>query len=244
MNRKAQTSSYRSLPDSEQITDLARVARVLDRLAKQHMLLTVEIPGHPEHYTSSIVDVDSPYVLLDELLPTTGHQLLLAERTLQVSGKLDGIDIRFLTTLEHVDDRDGMVTYHTNLPDRLEYRQRRKDYRAHIPMAKTLRVITDSSDGAPVEGVLHDLSHSGAGMIFPDGTPAVEPGLLYECAIELPDNVWLYCAVEFRHSKDIPSRDRQLVGARFTGLSLAQARLVGHCISELEREFIRKRASD
>ena len=241
MTTKVPTKSYKSLPDSQQIADPVRVARLLERLAKGHALLTVEIPGHSGHYTSSIVGVDGPCVLLDELLPSTGHQLLLAARTLLVTGRLDGIDIRFITTLEQVDNQDSMMTYHVNLPGRLEYRQRRLDYRADIPMAQTLRVIIDSSDGTVVEGVLHDLSHGGAGMTFPQGQPVVELGLHHECAIELPDDVWLYCTVELRYSKDIPLRDRQLIGARFIELSRAQARLVGHCITELEREFIRKR---
>ena len=88
------------------------------------------------------------------------------------------------------------------------------------------------------------MSHGGAGIIFPEGPPAAVPGLLYECAIELPGDVWLYCAVELRYSKNIQSGDRQLVGARFNDLSPAQARLVSHCVSELEREFVRKRVAE
>jgi len=244
MIKKARTSPGQSLPDSEQITDPVRVTRLLEKLAKRNTLLTAEIPGHQERYTSCIVDVGGPYVLLDELLPSSGHMLLLAERTLQVTGKLSGIDIRFITTLDRVDDRDNAVTYHMNLPAQLEYRQRRQGYRVHIPMAQTLRVIFDNSDGTVIEGVLHDLSHGGAAMIFPDGKPAVKPGLLQECAIELPGDVWLYCAVELRHSNKLPSRDQQLLGARFIKLSPVQSRLVGNCISKLEREFIRKRTAD
>jgi len=244
MISKARTSPHQSLPDSEQITDSARIVPLLERLGKQHTLLTVDIPGHPEHYTSSIVGVDRAYVLLDELLPSSGHQLLLAERSLQITGKLDGIDIRFISTLERVDNRDDMVTYHVNLPGQIEYRQRRLAYRAHIPMTQALRVIIESSDGTLIEGVLHDLSHGGAGMIFPDGPPAVVPGLLHECAIELPADVWLYCAVELRYTKTIRARQRQLIGARFDGLSPVQARLVGHCVRELEREFVRKRIAE
>lgn len=241
MKTKAQSRSYQPLPDSERITDPARVARLLERLAKQHTQLTVEIPGHQEHYSSVIVDVERPNILLDELLPSSGHQLLLAERTLQVTGKIDGIDIRFITTLERVDDRDKVITYQMDLPEQLEYRQRRMDHRANIPLAESLRVIIDCRDGTVSEGVLHDLSHGGAGMIFPEGPPTVESGLLYECAIELPEDVWLYCAVGLCHSKSIRSRNQQLIGARFIDLSPAQSRLVVHCISELEREIIRKR---
>ena len=244
MITKARTNTYQSLSESEQITDPGRMVRLLERLAKQHTLLTADIPGHHEHYTSSIVGVDRSYVLLDELMPSTGHQLLLAARTLQVTGKLDGIDIWFIATLERVDNGDNMVTYHMNLPGQIEYRQRRLAYRAHIPLAQTLRVIIDSRDGTVVEGVLHDLSRGGAGMIFPDGPPAAVPGLLYECAIELLDDVWLYCAVELRYSQSIHSGDRQLIGARLHEISPAQARLVGRCVSELEREFVRKRVAE
>lgn len=241
MSTKARTGTYQPLPDSEEITDTVRIERLLERWAKQRTLLTVDIPGHQEHYTSGIVSVDRPHILLDEILPASGHQQLLAERTLQVSGKMDGIDVRFITTLDHVDNRDNMVTYHMNLPEQIEYRQRRLAYRAHVPMAQTLRVLIDSKDGTMAEGVLHDLSHGGAGMIFSDGQPAMIPGQLYECAIELPDDVWLYCAVELRYSKNIRTRDRQLIGTRFDGLSPVQARLVGQCVSKLERESVRKR---
>ena len=244
MITKARTSTYQSLPDSEQITDPARVVRLLERLAKQHTLLTVTIPGHQEHYTSSIVGIDRPFVLLDELLPPSGHQVLIAERTLQVNGKLDGIDIQFMATLERVDNSNNVVTYHLNLPGQFDYRQRRLDHRVHIPMAQTLRVITDSSDGTVIEGVLHDLSHGGAGIIFPDGTPEVGSGQLHECAIELPDDVCLYCSLELLHSKHIQPGDRLLVGALFSELSQAQTRIVGQCINRLERELIRKRAAD
>ncbi|NOR23360.1 MAG: hypothetical protein GQ542_03030, partial [Desulforhopalus sp.] len=77
MNTKAQINSYKSLADSEQITNPAKVSRLLERFTRRYTPLTVQIPGHKEHYTSCIVDIDGKDVLLDELLPTTGHQLLI-----------------------------------------------------------------------------------------------------------------------------------------------------------------------
>ena len=232
------------MPDGERITDPARIAGLLERLAKRRTLLTVEIPGRPERYTSCIVHVERPYVLLDELLPAGGHRLLLAGRTLRATGKLDGIEIRFIATLERVDERDDVITYHMNLPGQLDYRQRRVDYRAHVPLAQTLRVIIDCGTATAIEGELHDLSRGGAGIAVPLGTPAMEPGQLYECAVELPDGVWLYCGVELRYVKKIPPRERRLYGARFTDLSPVQSRLLGRCITGLERELIRKRPAE
>ena len=229
--------------DSELITDPARVVPLLERLAKRRTPLTVQISGHGEPFGSCIVDVDRQHVLLDELLPANGHKLLLAERKLQVTAKLDGIDIRFAGTLERADLQDKMVTYYVALPGQLEYRQRRLDFRVHIPMTKKLRVILDSADGTGIEGFLYDLSRGGAGMLFPEGEPVVKPGLVQECAIELSEDEWLYCAVELRYSKNVGTRHRQLIGARFLGLSPAQRQLVGVHINELQRELIRKRAA-
>jgi len=72
----------------------------------------------------------------------------------------------------------------------------------------------------------------------------VRPGLTHECAIELLGGEWLYCEVELRYSKNIRSRKRQLIGARFLGLTHDQSRLIGGCINELEREYMRKRIVD
>ncbi len=244
MNTKVRTNSYATLPDSELIEDPARLVPLLDRLAKKHTPLTVKIPGHDEYYTSYIVEVSKHQLLLDELLPSAGQHLLSQQRALQATAKLDGIDIRFISSLVRADDQKNILTNYLKLPEQLEYRQRRLSYRVPIPMSRQLRVIIENDDATVFEGVLHDLSHGGAGMVFPDSEPVVKPGLLHSCAVELIDDEWLYCAVELRYSKTIPSRKRQLIGARFYDLSHAQARLVSHCINELEREFIRRRAPD
>ena len=242
MKTKVRTSSYSTLPDSELIRDPARVVPLLERLAQRHAPLTVKIPGRDEHYTSYIVEVDRQSLLLDELLPASGQSFLQQQRVLQATAKLDGIDIRFTTPLERVEHQKNVLTYYMDLPEQIEYRQRRLSYRVPIPLSRELHVIIENDEGAVFEGVLHDLSHGGAGMVFPDSEPVVKPGLLHECAVELIDDEWLYAAVELRYSKNIPSRKRQLIGARFQDLSHEQSHMVGRCINALEREYIRKRS--
>lgn len=215
---------------------------MLERLARQHNMLTVVVPGQSQRYTSSIVAIEDAHVLLDQLMPADGHKLLLEAGTLQVTGKLDGIDFRFIATLEDVEAANNMVTYRVNLPARLEYRQRRMDYRAHIPIAQKLSVLIDDGNAGAIEGELYDLSLGGVGMILPGETSALMPHEWYECAIELPDESWLFCQIKFCHARMIPAHDRHLIGARFAELSPVQAQQVGRCIGMLERELIRKRA--
>jgi c-di-GMP-binding flagellar brake protein YcgR len=243
MFTKTPTSPYVPLADSEQVTAPTKISRLLERFTKRYTPLTVQIPGHREHYTSCIVDIDGKYVLLDELLPSTGHQLLVTERALQVTGKLDGIDIQFFTTLKRIGDKDNILTYYIYLPKLLEYRQRRMDYRVRIPMTMKLPVIFENRSGKIMRGELHDLSFGGAGMIFLADKTMMKTERQHECAIELPDGKWIYCTAELRYSKDISSRKTQFIGVQFIGLLPVQSRLIGRCISELEREAIRKRSA-
>ncbi len=242
MNNKIKISSYLPLPDSEQITAPKKISKLLERFTKHYTPLTVQINNHPQHYTSSIVAVEEKRILLDELLPETGHQLLMDERIILVKGKLEGVDIQFFTTLQGTANINNLLTYYMTLPKLLEYRQRRMTFRAHVPVSMKLPVFIDNNKGETINGQLHNLSYGGAGIISLPDNSIMEKGSLHECAIELPDGNWIYCTVELRYSKEVNSRKTQFIGAQFVDISATQSRLIGRCISELEREFIRKHA--
>jgi c-di-GMP-binding flagellar brake protein YcgR len=235
------SSPYKSLPDSEQITEPAKILELLKRFTKRYTPLTVQIPNNKEHYTSCILDIDGKYILLDELLPSTGNELLVTERALLVTGKIDGIVIQFFTTLKRVDDKDKILTFYMKLPGLLEYQQRRQTYRARIPITRELPVIIENNNGILLKGNLRNLSHGGAGMILLADKTIMENDRLYECTIELSDGMQIYCTAELRFSKNIVSRNKQYIGVQFVELLPMQSRLIGRCISELERELIMKR---
>jgi c-di-GMP-binding flagellar brake protein YcgR len=228
--------------ESEQVIDSGRIARLLAQMSKHYSPLTIYIPGYKENYTSCIVKVDKRYVLLDELMPAGGHEKLMDKRKVHATGKLDGVDIKFSTTLVRADEQKNMLTYYLKLPKTLHYQQRRQAYRVRIPLSKQLHVLIDNKDGTMTAGELHDLSHGGAGKIIPEGQNKIKIGKQYECVIELPCGEWLYCTVEMRYTKKTKSNKKQLIGAMFMDLSTIQKRLISRCISELELEAIRKRA--
>ena len=68
------------------------------------------------------------------------------------------------------------------------------------------------------------------------------PGHLYECAIEIPGEEYLFCCVELRYTREIRTGKQKLTGVLFLNLTPVQARLIGRFISEMEREQIKKRA--
>lgn len=241
MASKEKSSTYKPLTDSEVISNPAKISRLLERFTKGYNPLAVQIKGHKELYTSSIISVDEKQILLDELLPSTGNQLLMAEHALQATGKLDGVDVRFTTSLKHTDD-ENTLTFYMNLPERIEYRQRRLSYRARIPMSMQLTVVIENKNSPKTKGTLRDLSYGGAGIIFLADDSHIKTGIQYDCIIKLPDGEDINCTIRLRYSKNIPSQKTQLIGVQFTGLLPEQSRHIGRCINELEREFIEKRA--
>jgi len=243
MGSKKPGKSYRPLSDSEQITDPKKIIKLLERFTKHYTPLTVKIPKHKPQYTSCIVSVEQGHVLLDELLPSTGHQALISEGALLVQGKLDGVDIQFFTTLQRAGDKDKLLTYYMDMPKLLEYRQRRETFRARIPITMKLPVLIENLHGEKIKGELYNLSYGGAGMILLPDKSVMEKGTQHKCDIELPESEWIHCTVELRFSKNVPSRNTQLIGTQFVELSEKQSRLIGRCISKLEREAIRKRAA-
>lgn len=243
MSNKTQAASYAPLADSEQITDPKRISKLLERFTKHYTPLTIQIPNHKPRYTSCIVNIEKGQVLLDELLPSTGHHLLMAERAVLARGKLDGIDIQFFATLQRVAEKDNLQTYYMDMPKLLEYRQRRMSFRVRIPVTMKLPVYIENNKGEKITGELHNLSYGGAGIIFLPNKTIMNTGKTHECAIELPNGDWIYCTIELRFSKEARSQKTQLVGTQFIELSAMQSRLIGRSINELERELIRRNTS-
>jgi len=243
MGAKKQLDTYPLLPDSDQITGTEKISKFLQRFTKHYTPLTVRIPNHKQRYTSCIVSVEQDHLLLDELLPSTGHQLLVAERALIARGKLDGVDIQFATTLQRAGNKDNLITYYMDIPKLVEYRQRRETFRARIPVTMKLPVFIENKKGEKVKGELHNLSYGGAGMIMLPDKTIMEKGAMHKCAIKLAKDEWIDCTVELRFSKSIPSRNTQFIGTQFIDLSATQSRLIGRCINELERRLIRQHAN-
>lgn len=243
MANKKKSSTYKALTDSETITSPAKISRLLNRFTKGYNPLTVQIKGHRTLHTSSIISVSEKKMLLDELLPSTGHQLLMAERTLHATGKLDGVDVRFSTSLMHIDEQENALSYCMSLPEIIEYRQRRLSYRARIPVSMQLPVILENKNKLKINGTLRDLSYGGAGIIFLTDNTKINTGSKHNCIINLPDGKHIDCTAELRYAKDVPAQKTQLIGVQFTGLMPEQSQHIGRCINELEREFIEKRAA-
>ena len=84
------------------------------------------------------------------------------------------------------------------LPEIIEYRQRRLNYRVHIPVTLQLSVTIENRKGNKIKGSLRDLSYGGVGIIILANKTLIQTGEEHECIIELPDGEKICCTAELR----------------------------------------------
>jgi c-di-GMP-binding flagellar brake protein YcgR len=244
MNQTARIPVTESSRNTTIIREAARIRRLLNDLKDAKALVTVSVPGAGELFNSAILGVkagpEGP-VLLDELKPSHGHELLLGARRLQVQGRLEGLSVRFETELLSSGVAKGLAFYRVRLPEELEHDQKRQYYRVRVGLNLKLPVVVLDQADLTLDGELRDISVGGIGAAFTPGVP-IESGMAIEaCWIDLPGGESVSCGLKVRHTEvDTPHRELH-VGASFVGLTPAQERVVQRCIHTLEREEIRRK---
>lgn len=228
--------------DVEYVTESARQCALLKRLKDVRALLTVRVPGSDETFVSTVLGVDASHgeFVLDELSPTAGHALLVKSGRAQVQGLLGGVSLRFNLKLGSVGEHRGIAFYRLPLPTRMEYRQRRADFRVRVGFAQQSPVVLKDEENELATGRLRDLSVGGLGASFPIGA-AMSAGDTFNCSIDLPDGGTMGCSIQVCHVETDQEHGELKVGARFVHLEPNQRRLLQRCVTALEREMLRRR---
>ncbi len=235
----------------EEISDPSQILHILDRLRQDRSLLTVLIPGAPTTYATTILAIDPARneMILDEITPKTGHLRFLQEKRLTAEGKINGIAVRFRTTLLSVGEDRGIAFYRVAIPAFITYRQRRAYFRLDVSHGYDIRVTLEvREEQPPLPGRLHDISIGGMGICFHidldqvdvDRVLALKPGQLLRGYIpEFPDGKPLSALLEVRHVRLDKVRRMVRLGARFTKLDREQERRVRQFVIERQRELLK-----
>jgi len=222
----------------------AHVCVLLRRLLEQRCLLTVQIGNSSDCYTSAILEVvlEDGYLVLDELTPSEGHDRLSIEPRIQIKARLDGIEVRFASSVTRINTQDGLPYYKVPFPKLIEYPQRRQSYRVPIPLHLGLPTNILLCDERVLNGELRDLSPEGLGMRVRLGVPdPTDHGQLAICQIVVNKTLELVTDIELCHI-DPPARGRvPRLGARFLRLRADQERRIEQFCAELAREQRRLR---
>ncbi len=243
MNSKDQSGVWLTLQsDTEVVKEPLRIVRLLKDVRDTHALVTVTIPERNQIYNSAILEIDSDKseILLDELTPPEGHQQLLESRELSAYARVRGVGVYFRTSLREAGIENNIAFYRAGLPQMLFYGQKRSHYRVRVGLGQLAPVMLTEEEKSITEGQLRDLSVGGIGASFPSGVPIKVGDRFASCLIELPGGGAISCAIEVRFAQVDPQHRQMRVGACFVNLDAAQERMVRRCVTELEREAIRK----
>ncbi len=112
------------------VTNTARKLHLLNALVENRSLLTIILADIKEPVTSAILEVERDKIILDELIPHSINLAFNPETRFSVITKLRGIPLKFQSNVSSVGlGRDGITFYACSLPDRVNYHQKRRDYR-------------------------------------------------------------------------------------------------------------------
>ena len=229
---------------TEKITNPSRITGLLLRIQEGHSLLNVGIPDSPGAYNSAILEVHAKqnYLVLDELNPKSGHDLLLKTGRLLAHARLKGVDIRFEAVVESMSEHEGSAFYRMTLPTTLDHHQQRAYYRTSMGKAKLVKIYIERSSGEQVAGFLNDISVGGVGMRFNnDAVAALMRGeTIPRCRIQLPSGDDIICAIEIRFVSVGVEGNYRMVGARFVRLSQAQELTIARYVAALDKELAKK----
>lgn len=240
----------------DKITNTAQIVGILKKIQERRAMLNINIaeirsgPGIPvseKHYASALLEVKSDssrgYIIIDELTPKEGHELLLKTGKLKVRLQLDGVKISFTTTLESSDSNAGIAFYTLAIPQEMDYLQQRRNHRIRPSLAKPLTARLTHADETVFTAAIYDISAGGLSIKLKSDLLAttLKPTDILTCAFTLPPKEEIICKLEVRSIHATHQQNFIRIGVRYSNLSSTLQKLLQRYISTLEREQIKKR---
>ncbi len=226
----------------ETATTEQSIFRILEGLRETRSLLTISFPGHNSRYTSAVLDVDCDghRLFLDELMPSEGQALLSVATQLNVCGRLQGLQTRFTSSVDQIEQRAGIAYNGLLFPDFIEHEQKRSAYRVHIGLGHLVPVTLDGCQGGPFTGQLRNLSVTGLGAVFPPNS-LISAGLMVpSCQLKLSPGKPFVCALDIRFARPDRANRELYIGGHFKNVTPAQERAIQRAVCTFERELLRK----
>ena len=232
-------------PDYQIIQDHHHIVRLLDELRRERALLTALLDGGKQAFSTAIVEIrrKERALILDELVPEQGNQMMMQGGKLWVLGQLHGVKTAFQSDIRDSGIEAGIVFHRIEIPQSIRHQQRRESFRAMVSLGIRTPVRIRTDGHPPLSGQLRDLSIGGLSVILPllKELDSLEPGTPVEaCEIELPGQGRLSVKAEIRHMRHSENRKHTQVGLAFRELQPQDQRQLQRSVTHLEREQLRK----
>ena len=225
------------------ITERAQITALLVQAFKAHTLFNASFTEDDNLYNTALLGIYDEYgfIVIDEMNPGQGHDQLLKNNEVLLTGRVDGVEMRFKSTLIEPREKNGVYYYKMEIPKQVYFLQRRQDYRVptrgtHIPF----RAQGKYQPPQIMNGYLNDLSRSGLGITINDLVPVHRGDLLPVCKITVPDGTEVIFGMEVCFSWRDTSRGLTRIGGRFKNIDRAALQKVRKTINEMERAIARR----
>ena len=230
----------------EVLKDPLRINALLARIREARVLLTVIVPGGSGRYNSLLVESnpDDGYLLLDELTPLDGHNLVIRQRQIRVYASIQGVQIDFQAEVSEIVEDSGGIGYRVPYPREITYLQRRSAFRVLLPRSTALPIRIELADEFQHQGYVVDISAGGIRARFPMSANEVPylkvTDLIPLGIIELGREASFKSKLEVRLAAYDEDNGELVLGCRFVEADrMAQNHLERH-VMRLQREQRKK----
>lgn len=216
----------------------------LQQMVEERSFVEVRFPGRADNtYQSLILKVDplERYVLIDELFPTHGAFFVSPGDEVEITSIRRGIPVRFNTWVKSISitEQDGIPAYRLALPDAVEAKQRRRNFRIPIDADAGVRLRIRGPEGNKLLCTVLNMSLGGACFSCQGNlsehlrtTP-----VLRNCTLSIPGVGDIGCDLEVRSFEFRRQPYRYtVVGALLDGLNSGASKLLEQYLVMLQRQ--------
>lgn len=227
------------------VTERSKIVKLLNDLAADISLCTIEIEDCNDKFTSTILETNEEKgsFILDELTPFQGNRLIVSKDEFKLSTRLKGIYLSFISSRIKYGTSNGIDFYEVDLPTKIYYPQRRSTPRITFRSLQIFFQAISTRNQLTVSGQVFDISRGGIGIILSDNRARIQRGeKLTNCRMLLPGDFEVKFDMTVRSIKPQTQNSSIIqIGGYFENLSSRTEKKLEHFLTALEREDIRRR---
>ena len=226
----------------EIVSDHVRIVSMMERLFRGRTSLTITLPGSDIRSKSTILDLNpkTGRFLINKFQTASAHQKFLGLKKFYAYSQLDGIEIRFSSSLINVLSEGDDMYYLISIPDKIDYHQRRSFHRVslnHIVVPVVLKVDNKTT----LEGQLDDISAGGLSILFPANLSASPQNgtQISQCVFQIPEGDLVTCQLRICFINDGQDTSLPKIGAQFINMDKTLQKTIQQFVMYLERQQLK-----
>lgn len=225
--------------DSRYLDERDDIVRALKVLRDQRAEVSISFESEAGVYKLKVLDVNDQELLLEDIQPRSGHQLLNAGHEFTATCRVHGLYTYFSgNRVTHSEAERGLPYYCAPLPTRMLYQQRRRAARFRIPLKVSGNGATLTlKRNQPETGEIIDISAGGCRVAF-DGQlsePLVLDRVRESCEIDVPKLLNLDGVGIVRHCHVDSAQAKTICGIELVDMSVTARRRLEQFIQSISR---------